>query len=128
MSSGGGKGGKKETVTKTEIPQWVREPAERNLARAEDVQDIGFMPWYGPSMAAFNPTQNAAFQNNISAGEAFGLLGANHGITPEGNMPTAQTFDGGWQGYSAMPLYDQALAEMKSKQPIDAARYNQLYS
>ena len=38
MSSGGGKGGKKETATT--IPDWVRGPAERNLRRAEQVQQL----------------------------------------------------------------------------------------
>jgi hypothetical protein len=83
--SGGGKGGKKETVTKTEIPQWVRGPAERNLRRAEDVQQIGYMPWYGPEVAGFTPAQNAAFDTNIGAGEAFGLLGA--GVKPATSGP-----------------------------------------
>jgi len=34
----GGKGGSKTTETK--IPEWVRAPADRNLQRAEAVQQI----------------------------------------------------------------------------------------
>ncbi|SVE21001.1 uncharacterized protein METZ01_LOCUS473855, partial [marine metagenome] len=63
--SGGGKGGSE--TTKTEIPAWIRDPAIRNLARAEAVQRIPYMPYYGGDVAAFTPTQNAAFQSNINA-------------------------------------------------------------
>ena len=42
MSGGGGKGGSE--TTKTEIPDWIKQPAIRNLQRAEDVQRIEYMP------------------------------------------------------------------------------------
>ena len=66
----GGKGGGQST--KTEIPVWAEEATKRNLARAEDVQRIGYMPYYGPDVAAFNPTQQLAMQNNMDAAAAFG--------------------------------------------------------
>jgi len=117
----GGKGG--STTQKTEIPDWLKEPSVRNLARAEETQKIGYMPWQGPDMAAFNPIQTAAMQQNIGAAEAFGL-------SPVGSLTPLQgtTFAGGTQGYSGMPLYEQALAELKTKQPGDVAKYNNLFS
>ena len=75
MSGGGGKGGSK--TQETTIPAWIRDPAIRNLQRAEDVQRIEYMPYYGADVAAFTPTQNAAFDANIGAAEAFGLLAPN---------------------------------------------------
>jgi hypothetical protein len=42
-------------------------------------------------------------------------------------MPTPTTFAGGTQGYSASPLYEQALAELKTKQPTDVSQYNKLF-
>ena len=42
-------------------------------------------------------------------------------------MPQAQTFAGGMQGYSSMPLYEQALAETKAKQGADVNQYNKLF-
>ena len=125
MSGGGGKSGK-ETTEKT-IPDWIKDPAVRNMQRAEDVQRIEYMPYRGAEVAAFNETQNAAMNNNIGAAEAFGLLGANHGLTAETGMPTATTFDGGYKGYSSMPLYDQALAETKAAQPGAVAQYDALF-
>jgi hypothetical protein len=121
----GGKGG--STTQKTEIPDWLKEPSVRNLARAEETQKIGYMPWQGPDMAAFNPIQTAAMQQNIGAAEAFGLSPVGS-LTPLQGMPTPTTYAGGTQGYSATPLYEQALAELKTKQPGDVAKYSNLFS
>lgn len=125
MSGGGGKGGSQ--TQKTEIPKWIEEPATRNLARAEAAQKVGYMPWYGPDVAAFNPTQQAAMQANIGAAEAFGIVPQGQ-ITPMTGVPTPQTYTGGIQGYSATPLFEQAKAELASKQPTDVQRYKNLYS
>ena len=124
MSGGGGKGGSE--TTKTEIPDWIKQPAIRNLQRAEDVQRIEYMPYYGGDVAAFTPTQNAAFDANIGAGEAFGLLGAGHGLTATSGMPTPTDFDG-FTGYSSQPMYESALAELKAKQPGAVAQYDALF-
>jgi hypothetical protein len=120
----GGKGG--SNTQTTEIPKWLEEPAIRNIARAETAQKIGYMPWQGPDVAAFNPTQTAAMQQNIGASEAFGLTPTGT-LTPLQGMPTPTTFAGGMQGYSAMPLYEQAKAELASKQPSDVSQYNKLF-
>ena len=124
MSGGGGKGGSE--TTKTEVPDWIKQPAIRNLQRAEDVQRIEYMPYRGPEVAAFNATQNAAMNNNIGAAEAFGLLGANHGLTAQTGMPTPTDFNG-FSGYSSMPIYDQALADTKAAQPDAVAQYDALF-
>jgi len=124
MSSGGGKGGSRTTETK--IPDWIAQPATRNLARAEAAQKIGYMPYSGPDVAAFNPMQQAAMQANIGAGEAFGLLSPGS-LQPLQGMPAPQTYAGGMQGYSSMPLYDQAVAELQSRSPNQVAAYNQLF-
>jgi hypothetical protein len=123
MGGGGGKGGGQ--TQKVEIPKWIEEPATRNLARAEAAQQIGYQPYYGPDVAAFNPTQLAAMQSNIGAAEAFGLL--QPGMTAAQGMPAPQTFAGGQMGYSSAPLYEQAVAEMEARNPAQAAAYNRLF-
>ena len=120
----GGKGGSE--TTETTIPAWIRDPAIRNLARAEAVQRIPYMPYYGPDVAAFTPTQNAAFDQNIGAAESFGLLGAGHGLTATSGMPTPTDYDG-FTGYSSQPMYESALAELKAKQPGAVAQYDALF-
>jgi len=122
MSKGGS-----ETQT-TEIPDWLKGPAIRNLQRAEDVQRIPYMPYRGPDVAGFNPTQQAAMGTNIDTARAFGLLGDNYlNLTPLSGMPEPTEFAGGWSGYSSMPLYDQALAETKANQPEAWEQYQALY-
>ena len=125
MSSGGGKGGKKETATT--IPDWVRGPAERNLRRAEQVQQLKYMPYTGPQVAAFNETQNAAMNNNIGAAKAFGLLDPNSTLTATSGMPTPTEYAGGFKGYGSIGLYDQALAELTARDPANMAAYNNLF-
>jgi len=124
MSGGGGKGGSK--TTETTIPDWIKDPAVRNLQRAEDVQRIEYMPYYGADVAAFNPMQNAAMNNNISTAQSFGLLDPNSTLTAESGMPTPTDFDG-FSGYSSQPMYESALAEMKAKQPDASAQYDALF-
>jgi hypothetical protein len=124
MSGGGGKGGKQ--TTEVQIPQYLQDASKRNIARAEQVQRLGFTPYTGPQVAAFNPTQLAAMQSNIGAAEAFGLMQPNT-VTAAQGMPTPQTFADGSQGYSSMPLYDQALAEMQRRNPAQVAAYNKLF-
>jgi hypothetical protein len=124
MSGGGGKGGSE--TTETTIPDWIKQPAIRNLQRAEDVQRIEYMPYYGADVAAFTPTQNAAFNANIGAGEAFGLLAPGHGLTATSGMPTPTDYDG-FSGYSSQPMYESALAELKAKQPGAVAQYDALF-
>jgi hypothetical protein len=119
----GGKGGGQST--KTEIPVWAEEATKRNLARAEDVQRIGYMPYYGPDVAAFNPTQQLAMQNNMDAAAAFGL--ASPGQNAMAGMPRATNYNG-IQGYSSGGLYEQAVAEFERNKPGYAREYNDLFA
>jgi len=123
MSGGGGKGGSQ--TQETTIPDWIKEPSVRNLERAETAQKIDYMPWRGPDVAAFNPTQQMAMQQNMDAASAFGL--APQGTQALQGMQAPTTFAGGTQGYSSMPLYEQALAETQAKQGADVAQRNKLF-
>jgi hypothetical protein len=125
MSSGGGKGGKKET--ETTIPSWIQQPAERNIRRAEQVQQLKYMPYTGAEVAAFNETQNAAMNNNIGAAKAFGLLDPNSTLTATSGMPTPTTYDNGMKGYGSIGLYDQALKELTARDPANMNAYNNLF-
>ena len=121
---GGGKGGGQTSQQK--IPQYVDDVAKRNLARAEAAQQIDYMPYYGPSVAGFNPNQVQAMASNIGAAEAFGLVqpGA---LQPLSGMPQAQTFADGSVGYSSAPLYEQALAEAARRDPASYQQREKLF-
>jgi len=117
----GGKGG--STTTSVQVPEYIEEAAKRNLSRADVISQIGYVPYYGPDVAAFTPTQEAAFQNVAGQAGAFGLT------TPAGGamagMPTPQEFAGGVRGYSSAPLYEQSLGEFARRRP---AQFNLIES
>lgn len=112
----GGKGG--STSSTVEVPQYIEDAAKRNLARADTISQIGYVPYYGPDVAAFTPMQEAAFQNTAGTAGAFGLAGG--GMSQQditGGMPAPTTYAGGVRGYSSAPMYEQAMNELATRRP-----------
>jgi len=107
--SGGGKGGSQSTSV--EIPGYIKEASKRNLAKADEISKLGYVPYMGPDVAAFTPAQTAGFQNTADAASAFGM---NAGMP---SMPQPETFAGGFQGYSSFPMYDEALGLLAENRP-----------
>jgi hypothetical protein len=96
----GGKGG--STSSSVTIPEYIEEAARRNLAKAEGISQIGYVPYYGPDVAAFTPFQQMS-QTDVMGG-----------------MPAPTEFAGGVRGYSAAPLYQQAVDELAAQRPAQA--------
>lgn len=119
----GGKGGSQTTEVK--IPAWLEAAARDNIARGQQAAGIGYVPYYGPDVAAFTPMQEAAFGNTAMAANAFGL-GTPAGLSMSG-MPEPQTFAGGFRGYSSGALYDQALEELKARNPGQYAAITNMF-
>jgi len=109
----GGKGGSQ--TSSVEIPEYIEAAAQRNLNKAERISQLGYVPYYGPDVAAFTPMQQAAMQNVAGAAGAFGMA------TPQGQdiygMPAPTTYAGGIQGYSSAPMFEQAQAELGMRRP-----------
>lgn len=124
---GGGKGGKQTQTQTNDIPEWLKPYAKENLERGKQAQTVGYMPYYGPDVAAFNPTQMAAFNSNIGAAEAFGLVPQGSVTAMQGMAPEPITYAGGLQGYSSGSLYDQAVAELAARRPGQVDQYNKLF-
>ena len=99
------------TQTKTEIPKWLEDASRGNLAMGNDVANIGYVPYYGPDVAAFTPMQQASFQNTGQAANAFGMAGG--GLTGMEGMPQAQQFAGGVSGYSSAPMFAETMAALE---------------
>jgi hypothetical protein len=100
----GGTGG--SPSTSVEIPQYLKDAARRNLARADTISQIGYVPYYGADVAAFTPMQEAAFRNTANTAGAFGLAGG--GMSQSdlmGGMPAPTTYAGGVRGYSSAPMF-----------------------
>jgi hypothetical protein len=110
--AGGGKGGSSKTEVK--IPAWLEAGARQNMARADELAQIGYVPYFGPDVAAFTPMQQAAFQNTGDATSAFGMATPSN---PMAGMPQAMTFADGTTGYSSAPMYNQSLAALAAARP-----------
>jgi len=112
----GGKGG--STTSTVTIPEYIEAAAQRNLNKAERISQIGYTPYYGPDVAAFTPMQQAGFQNVADTAGAFGMAGG--GMSQQdimGGMGPATTYEGGVQGYSSAPIYEQALQTLGERRP-----------
>jgi hypothetical protein len=120
------KGGSNTTVQKQELPAWLDQAAQDNLAQAKIAGQIGYMPYYGPEVAGLSPQQTQSMQNTFNAQQAFGMVP--QGAEFSTGLPEAQQFAGGVSGYSSGGLFDQALAELRARQPDIAAQYDKFYS
>jgi len=119
MSKGGTKSGS------TEIPAWLENAAIENINKARDVSQIGYVPYYGPDVAAFSPMQQQSMLSTGNAASAFGL--APQGFDAMAGMPQAETFAGGVQGYSSAPLYEQSLDKLFANAPAQYRALNQQF-
>lgn len=117
----GGKGGSQ--TSRVEIPAYIEGPSRRNLQRAEQLAQVGYMPYYGPSVAAFTPMQTQAMQSTADAAAAFGLAPQ---MDVTAGLPQAQDF-GGIQGYGTGGLFEQSLADLAAQQPAQTQAFNQLF-
>lgn len=111
----GGKGGRQNTE-KT-MPRFAETAIQQGIGLARDVSGMGYVPYYGPDVAAFSPQQEAAFRGTDVMAESFGMpttSGAQY-------MPQAQTFDGGIQGYSSAPAFEQSVDQLAMQRPGQAA-------
>jgi len=108
----GGKGG--STSSSVQIPQWAEDAARANLARADQLAQIGFVPETAalPTIAAFSPAQEAAFQGTNLMASAFGMP-----VAAGTGMPAPTEYAGGIRGYSAAPLYEAAIADLAASRP-----------
>lgn len=112
--AGGGKGG--STTTSVQVPEYIEKAAQRNLNKAEAISQIGYVPYYGPDVAAFQPMQNAAFQNTAGLAGAFGMASPT-GSNVYGSMGAPTDYGGGLLGYSSQPIYQQAVDTLRAERP-----------
>ena len=119
-----GKGG---SSTNVEIPDYIENAARNNLARADFVSKLGFVPQsFGPTVAAFTPMQQSAFGNTAQAADAFGL-GAPTGADVFGGMGEPTTYADGIRAYSAAPLFNQTMDEFAAARPGQFNAINSMF-
>lgn len=103
----GGKGG--STTSEVTIPAYIENAAKANLAKASAISEVGYSPYYGPDVAAFNPMQQAMFQNTSDVANAFGMATPTDPQDIMGNMGRPQTYANGVTGYSSAPMFQDAV-------------------
>ena len=111
----GGKGGSQTSEVK--VPQYIEDAGKANLARADELAKIGFTPNYGPDVAAFTPMQQAAFQGTSDMANAFGRASPTGQQDIMGGMPAPTQYAGGVSGYSAAPMYQQSIDQLRAERP-----------
>lgn len=116
-----GGGGSTTTVNKNELPAWLQDAAQSNLARADYVSKLGYVPQYGVDVAGFSPMQQSAMQNTADAASAFGLSAPTNAMA---GMPQQTTNNLGFTGYSSGDLYNNYQANLAEQAPaqFDAMR------
>lgn len=119
MSKGG------STTSSAEIPAWLENAGIENINRANAVSQIGYTPYYGPEVAAFNPLQLQSMKTTGDAASAFGL--APQGFDATAGIPTPTNYAGGIQGYSSMPMYNEAMAAFTAARPAQANAINNMF-
>jgi len=103
----GGKGG--STTSEVKVPAYIENAARANLAKADAISQVGYTPYYGADVAAFNPMQQAAFQNTADTANAFGMATPTSPTDIMGNMGAPQTYANGVTGYSSAPMFQDAV-------------------
>lgn len=111
----GGKGG--GSTTSVEVPEYIERAAQRNLNKAEGISQLGYVPQYGPDVAAFTPNQQAAFQNTSDAANAFGMSTPTNQQDIMGGMGAPTEYANGVQGYSSQPMFQQSVDQFQAERP-----------
>jgi hypothetical protein len=117
--------GSGSTTQETTIPKWLESAAQDNIAQGQDVAGLGYVPYFGPDVAAFTPMQQAAFQNTGQAANAFGMAGG--GMTGMEGMPQPQQFAGGVSGYSSAPMFAETMAALEANNPAQFAAIQNMF-
>lgn len=101
------------STQRTEIPQYIEDAGRLALQRAMQMQEMGYMPYMGPEVAAVNPYEQAMAANVGGMASAYGLQAPSS--IDMGGMPTVSY--GGMTGYTSYPAYIQNLQALQQARP-----------
>lgn len=101
---------------KTTLPKFAETGIQQVIGTGGDVAGMGYVPYYGPEVAAFSPMQEASFQGTDVMAGAFGMP------TTSGQqyMPAPTQFEGGAMGYSSAPVFEQSVGLLEAARPGQA--------
>lgn len=104
--------GSSKTTQETKIPEYLEEAGRLAVQQAQQAQQMGYIPYMGPEIAAVNPYEQAAAQNVGQMASAFGMAAP---VGLDMGMPTVT--QGGMTGYSSYPIYQSALERLREQRP-----------
>jgi len=99
------------STNKTEIPKYAEDASKQALGMANARNELGYIPYHGPDVAAFNPMQKAGMQGANSMAASMGLG------TAAPSFMDAQDFGGGVMGHSSQPLYQANMDALEAANP-----------
>jgi hypothetical protein len=106
-------GSKSTTVQENRIPRYLEEAGQLAVEEAKKIKEMGYLPYFGPEVAAINPYEQAMAQNVGSMASAYGL--AAPAAMDMSGVSTATS--GGVSGYTTAPAYFAALERLKETRP-----------
>ena len=97
--------------TTSSVPAFVTDGGQFGVDRSKQLAELGYMPYFGPDVAALTPAQTASMDNTNQMAGAFGMA------TSSGTgMPEAQDY-GGFSAYSSAPMFTGAQDELQQRMP-----------
>ena len=97
--------------TETEIPKYAEDASKKALGMANARNELGYIPYHGPDVAAFNPMQMKAMEGSNTMAQSMGLPTA--GLT----LMSPQDFGNGVWGHSSQPLYQGNMDALEASNP-----------
>jgi|11BtaG_2_1085332.scaffolds.fasta_scaffold04083_3 hypothetical protein len=104
--------GSSKTTQESKIPEYLEEAGKIAMQQAQQIQQMGYMPYMGPEIAAVNPYEQAMAQNVGQMASAFGMSAPS---SLDMGMPTVT--QGGMTGYSSFPIYQSAMERLREQRP-----------
>ena len=101
------------STQETKIPAYLEEAGKKAIERAQQIQDLGYVPYMGPEIAEISETERALNRNVGAMASAFGL----EGPAPLTMGDAEVTSAGGVSGYSSYPAYMSALQRLQEQRP-----------
>jgi len=97
--------------SKTEVPAYIEDASKQAIGMANARNELGYIPYYGPDVAAFNPMQINAMQGANTMAQSMGLPTAGLSL-----MAPTDYGNGVW-GHSSAPLYEDNMARLQAANP-----------
>lgn len=111
-----------QTITQTNIPDWLRGPVERLAGRAESIASEPYQPYPDQRLSVFNPDQNAGFQSVrdiFNAGDPWGVNAAQNTLYGTASRIPAHLADN-WNTQAASsymsPYMDYVMNNVASRE------------